>query len=132
MDNYFHSTYHIRQARYSCYKRCHLINCFIPPPARRPRRDSHRGRRLDVAAQEHSSALEACSREAAKAATAARERMSRVEAEHTLALRENGKASVRQRALERELARIKDGYVLRHRERSSFLCTLEQRISLSF
>lgn len=47
------------------------------------------------------------SRDAETAATTARERISRIEAEHALALRENGKASVRQRALERELARIK-------------------------
>lgn len=47
------------------------------------------------------------SRAASKVATTARERISRLEAEHSLALRENGKVSVRQRALERELARIK-------------------------
>lgn len=57
--------------------------------------------------QEKASALAESSRQASKAATTARERISRLEAEHSLALRENGKASVRQRALERELARIK-------------------------
>lgn len=74
----------------------------------RPVAPLHNGRKLDVAAQEQSAAVEASSREASKAAIAARERLSRVEAEHALALRENGKASVRQRALERELARVKD------------------------
>lgn len=64
-------------------------------------------RRLDAAVQEKSSVLAESSRKASKAETAARERISRLEAEHSLALRENGKVSVRQRALERELARIK-------------------------
>lgn len=57
--------------------------------------------------QEKDAALAESSREASKAAATARERISRLGAEHSLALRENGKASVRQRALERELARIK-------------------------
>lgn len=62
---------------------------------------------MDAAKAEEAAALEESSREASKSATAARERISRLEAQHSLALRENGKASVRQRALERELARIK-------------------------
>lgn len=64
-------------------------------------------RRLDAAVQEKAAALAESSREASKAAATARERISRLEAEHSLALRENGKVSVRQRALEREVARIK-------------------------
>lgn len=64
-------------------------------------------RRLEEAAEGKHSALAESSRDAERAATTARERISRIEAEHALALRENGKASVRQRALERELARIK-------------------------
>lgn len=56
-------------------------------------------------------ALAESSRKASEAETAARERISRLEAEHSLALRENGKVSVRQRALERELARIKNRYL---------------------
>ncbi len=73
-------------------------------------------RRLDEAVQEKASALAESSREASRAATAARERISRLEAEHSLALRENGKASVRQRALERELARIKSRYAIPHKQ----------------
>lgn len=61
-----------------------------------------------MASKEKDSALSESSKEAKQAATTARERISRLEAEHALALRENGKASVRQRALERELARIKN------------------------
>lgn len=64
-------------------------------------------RRLEEAAEDKRSSLAESSRDADKAATTAQERISRIEAEHGLALRENGKASVRQRALERELARIK-------------------------
>ncbi|CAM9099505.1 unnamed protein product [Hapterophycus canaliculatus] len=64
-------------------------------------------RRVDAAVEEKVAALEESSLEAAKSANAARERISRLEAQHSLALRENGKASVRQRALERELARTK-------------------------
>lgn len=60
----------------------------------------------EAAEGKHSALAESC-RDAERAATTARERISRIEAEHALALRENGKASVRQRALERELARIK-------------------------
>lgn len=93
----------------------HPLSLSDPPLCR----DSHHGRKLDVAAQQHSSALEACSRDNATASTATRERLSRVEAEHALALRENGKASVRQRALERELARIKERYV--HDRRSTYI-----------
>ncbi|CAN0183705.1 unnamed protein product [Ectocarpus sp. 12 AP-2014] len=63
--------------------------------------------RVDAAVREKESALSESLREASQSATKARERISRLEAEHSLALRENGKSSVRQRALERELARIK-------------------------
>ena len=85
----------------------------IPTSSHEPKR------RLDAAAQEKSAALAESSREASKAATTARERISRLEAEHSLSLRENGKVSVRQRALERELARIKSRCAARTYVRSA-------------
>ena len=66
--------------------------------------------RLDAVEKGKTAALEKASKEATRAETEARERFSRSEAEHALALKENGKAAVRQRALERELSRIKTRY----------------------
>lgn len=64
-------------------------------------------RRVEEVATEKTLALEESSREASQAVSVAQERIARLEAEHALALKENGKTSVRQRALERELARMR-------------------------
>lgn len=66
--------------------------------------------RLDAVGKDKIAALEKVSTKATKSETEARERFSRLEAEHALALKENGKASIRQRALERELSRMKTRY----------------------